>query len=170
MRTTRRAALALLSIGALGGAAASAVSATADGGHGGGRHGGQTLFETSLAPSVPADDQIHGVAPGAAPWVIRRGEVRLRRDGRLRVKIEGLVIPVAPANGTPGPVTSVSAGLYCGGAASAAASTGTTPISRAGDAEIDARLALPAKCPGAVVLVQPNGNDGLYIASSGFGG
>lgn len=169
MRTTRRAALALLSIGALGGAAVTAVGAAADGGHGG-RHGGRTLFASSLAPSVPADDAIHGAMPGAAPWVIRRGEVRLRQDGRLRVRIEGLVIPVAPANGTPGPVMSVSAGLYCGSSGTAAASTGTAPISRAGDAQIDARLTLPAKCPGAVVLVHPNGNAGLFIASSGFGG
>jgi hypothetical protein len=170
MRASKRTAIALLSTGALAGSALSAVSAVADhgsgGGGSGGRHGGQTLLEATLAPSVPGDASIHGVAPGAVPWVLRRGELRLRRDGRLRVRLTGLVIP---GMGTPGPVTTVSASLYCGDDTTAAGSTAAAPISSAGDARIDGRLGLPAKCPGAVVLVHPNGNAGAYIASSGFG-
>lgn len=172
MQASKRAALALLSIGALAGSAVSGVSALADHGSAGdhGRHAGRTLLQSTIAPSVPSDDAIHGVMPGSAPWVLRRGDVRLRQDGRIRVRLRGLVIPTAPGNGTPGPVTTVSAGLFCGSATTAAATTGQAPIDRAGNARIEGRLSLPAKCPGAVVLVHPNGMGGLYIASSGFGG
>jgi hypothetical protein len=170
MQGSKRTALALLSIGALAGSAVTAVGALADHKPGGGDHGrhrGQTVLQATIAPSVPTDDAIHGVAAGAAPWVLRHGEVKLQRDGTLRVRLRGLIIP---AQGTPGPVTTVSAALYCGSAATASAASGQVPISRAGDARIDGRLALPSKCPGEVVLIQPNGLTGIYIASSGFGG
>ncbi len=77
---------------------------------------GKPVFVSSLAPSVPSDPAIHGVAAGGAPWVLDEGSVRLRADGRIHVEVEGLVIPVAhgtfPA-GTARPVTTVSASLYC---------------------------------------------------------
>ena len=39
-----------------------------------------------LAPSVPSNPTLHEVAPGMAPWVLNQGEVRLRRDGRVKVQ------------------------------------------------------------------------------------
>ena len=166
MHISTRAAVAALSAAALAGSAATGLEALGD--QGGGGHRGATLAATRVAPSVPSDPKIHGAAAGAAPWVIDRGSVRLRRDGRLRVELRGLVIPTAPGNGTPGPVTTVSASLYCGDAATAAGTTAATPISRAGDARIEGRLALPAKCLAPVVLVHPNGNAAAYIAAGGF--
>ena len=164
----------MVTVSAIAGSAVSAVSAVGDRGgpdRHGGDHNGRTLFDTTLAPSIPSDPMIHGVMAGGAPWVIRHGDARLRADGRLSVRIRGLVIPVAPGNGTPGPVMTVSASLYCGADTTAAvATTASVPISRAGDARIDGRLALPAKCEAAALLIQPNGIDSIYIASSGFGG
>jgi hypothetical protein len=119
-----------------------------------------------MAPSVPTDPTIHGVKPGALPWVLREGEARLRRDGRLDVRLRGLIIPTM---GNAGPVTTVSASLYCGAdATKAVAATRAVPLSRSGRARIRARLTLPAKCLAPILLVDPNGSTTAYIAASGF--
>lgn len=150
--------------------AVGALSALGDdhGGHGR-DHGGQLISE-SLAPSVPTDPTFHGVAPGGAPWVLKEGQVRLSEQGRLDLRVRGLVIPVAPGNGTPGPVTTVNASLYCGADSNttAAATTGQVPISRDGDARIVDRIAVPATCLSPVILVNPNGIASLYIALDGW--
>jgi hypothetical protein len=176
MQISRKAALAATSAAALAGASVPAVSALGHGhaakhaGKGSGQNGA-TVLESALAPTVPADPPVHTVPAGAVPWQLKRGSVNLRHNGRVRVEVRGLVIP---ALGTPGPVTTINASLYCGSDPSAAATTATVPISRAGNARVDDRLTLPAKCLGAVVLVHPNprpdGTSGAYIAASGFQG
>lgn len=132
--------------------------------------GGRALLEQTLAPSVPTDPMLNGNAAGGAPWVLRRGEAKLRGDGTLRVEVRGLVIPVAPGNGTPGPVVTVSASLYCGGSATAQGTTPQAPISRAGDAVMAGPVPVPAKCLAPTALVHPNSATTTYIAASGFGG
>jgi hypothetical protein len=172
MQVKTRTAVALLSAAVLTGSAVTGVTAFGHNGRSGhddhGHHAGHALFDASLAPSVPSDDAIHGVAAGGAPWVLDRGSVQLRRDGRLRLKVRGLVIPVAPGNGTPGPVNTINAALYCGADTNAAATTASVPISRKGNARIDQRVTLPATCLAPVILVHPNDNAGAYIAASGF--
>lgn len=174
MRVSKRTAVSLLATAALAGSGATAVGALGHDGNGArGNHrdrGGATVLNTTLAPSVPNDPALHEVAAGGAPWVLRRGEARLRRGGRLTVRVRGLVIPVAPGNGTPGPVTTVNASLYCGNDTMAAGTTPSVPISRAGNARMAGQFTLPAKCLAPVVLVHPNGNGAAYIAASGFGG
>jgi hypothetical protein len=142
-------------------------------GHDGDRHHGRghhdTLIEAALAPSVPTDPAFHGVTPGGAPWVLRRGEVKVD-DGRLDLRVRGLVIPVAPGNGTPGPVNTISASLYCGADAvtAPAATSDQVPISRAGDARIpDRSFDVPDTCLAPVILVYPNGDTTRYIAVDG---
>jgi hypothetical protein len=131
---------------------------------------GKQLIKESLAPSVPTDPAFHGVTPGNAPWVLKQGSVRLR-DDRLDLRVKGLVIPVAPGNGTPGPVNTISASLYCGADSdtTAADTTGQVPISRDGDARIkDDSFAVPATCLAPVILAHPNGIDTLYITVDGW--
>jgi hypothetical protein len=132
-------------------------------------HGGQLINE-SLAPSVPTDPMFHGVAPGGAPWVLKEGQVQLSDRGRLDLRVRGLVIPVAPGNGTPGPVTTISASLYCGADMDtmAAATTKQVPISRDGDARIRDHITVPATCLSPVILVNPNGIATLYISVDGW--
>jgi hypothetical protein len=157
-----------------------AVVASADDGGGGGHDGngnrgdenGTRLFAAALAPSLTTDPTVHGVSPGGAPWVLGRGRVILRSDGRIRVDVRGLVIPVPhgtfPAN-TARPVTTVTASLYCAPDASAAvATTAAAPISEAGDAQIDDTLTLPQTCLAPTVLIHPNGIAGAYIALPGW--
>jgi hypothetical protein len=139
------------------------------GGNDRGNHGG-ALIDASIAPSVPTDPAFHGVAPGGAPWVLKRGDVELSRNGRLELRVRGLVIPTAPGNGTPGPVKTVSASLYCGADAdtTAADTTPQAPISSRGDARIrDRGFAVPDTCLAPVVLVHPNGDATHYIAVTG---
>jgi hypothetical protein len=152
---------------ALVGGALSALGS--EGGHGKGHDGGQLLKET-LAPSVPDDPAFHGVAAGGAPWVLKEGSVQLSGH-RLDLRVRGLVIPVAPGNGTPGPVNTISASLYCGADSDtmAAATTGQVPISRRGDARIrDNSFDVPSTCLSPVILVNPNGSAANYIAVDGW--
>jgi hypothetical protein len=150
-----------------------ALAVGAFGDHGGRGHGGQgggkTVLDATLAPSLPTDPAFHGVAAGGAPWVMKRGDVELRRS-RLELQVRGLVIPTAPGNGTPGPVNTISASLYCGADsdASPADSTAQVPISRSGNARIkDRSFTVPDTCLAPVILVHPNGDLTHYIAVEG---
>jgi hypothetical protein len=124
---------------------------------------GQPLLRSTLAPSMPADPAIAGVAPGGLPWQIERGSVLLQSDGRIRLSVKGLVIP---ASGTTGPVQTVTASLAC--ADGSKVQTTSVPISSAGDATIDTTITLPSTCLAPVVLVNPNGIAGVYIAVTGW--
>src|SRR3954470_7690899 len=137
--------------------------------HGKAKHEGQRhhapLVKESLAPSQPNDPSFHGVAPGAAPWVLKRGEVTVKTGGSLKLRVKGLVIPVAPGNGTPGPVNTISASLYCGADSNtvAADTSQQVPISRKGDARIhDTSFTVPSTCLAPVILVHPNGDTDHY--------
>jgi hypothetical protein len=137
-------------------------------GHG---HRNATVLKQTMAPSVPTDPTFHGVAPGGAPWVLKSGAVQIKPRGRIEVRLRGLVIPVAPGNGTPGPVTTVSASLYCGpdSDTTAADTTQSEPISRSGNARIrDRSFSVPATCLAPVILVHPNGDTTHYIAVDGW--
>ena len=169
MHVTKRTAIGALSAAALAGSAVGGVTAFGhdDNGQGNdhGHHNGRTLFESTLAPSVLADQPIHNVIRGGAPWILRRGEVRLRHDGRLKLSVRGLIIPTL---GNAGPVSSITASLYCAPDSSAAvATTDPVPLSQSGNATIRTRITLPAKCLAPVFLVHPNAIDGAYIAASG---
>ncbi len=171
MYVSRRTAVALLAASAFAGSATTAVTAIGDQGTGRGNqpdHRSRTVLSTSLAPSVPTDPTLLGAAAGGAPWVLRSGEARLRSDGRLNIRIRGLVIPVAPFTGTAGPVKTVSASLYCGGNSTPVGTSDSFPISTEGNARITAKFTLPEKCQIPALLIHPNGANAVYIATSGF--
>jgi hypothetical protein len=137
-----------------------------------GKHDGVPLIKESLAPSQPTDPMFHGVSPGALPWTLKFGEVRLKSDGHLDLRVKGLVIP---ALGTPGPVTSISAALYCGADmnTTAAGTTAQVPLSKKGNARIhDRSFSVPSTCLAPVILVQPHGTGvpqgNFYIAVDGW--
>jgi hypothetical protein len=72
--------------------------------HRGQRHS-VALINESLAPSEPTDPTFHGVTQAGRRGCLKRGEVRLKRDGKLDLRVKGFVIP---ALGTPGPATTIS--------------------------------------------------------------
>jgi predicted lipoprotein with Yx(FWY)xxD motif len=131
---------------------------------GGGHHTGNVMFRSSIAPSEPTDPTLNGVVAGGAPWVIDRGEVTIKRHGRLRLDVTGLVIPEL---GNAGPVNSISASIACADEAPAD-KTQTVALSQSGDATIKDDLNLPSTCLGPRVFVNPNGIGTAYIALSGW--
>lgn len=119
--------------------------------------GGDNVIRADLTPSTPTDPPIDGVGPGAKPWILGRGEVRVRESGRMDVRIEGLQIPAPFVDPTQdvNPVANIHAVLYCGGAF--AADSGSRPMSvPQGDARFRVGLTVPKTCADAVVLIQPD--------------
>ena len=126
--------------------------------------GGDDLIREDLVPSIPADPPINGAAAGGLPWVLDRGEVRVRDDGRMDVRIEGLQIPRAGSEDNP--IASITAVLYCGGMR--VADSGAQPMSvPEGDARFRVTVAAPEHCDMATVLISPTPAAGrVYIASA----
>jgi hypothetical protein len=151
--------LAALTTAAFAGSALTATAALAGGAPGG------VMLTSSLAPSVPSDPMLHGVSAGFAPWVLKLGAFQLLGNGKVEVVIRGLVIPEL---GTPGPVKTVEAAIYCGNETAPAATTDSAPLSEQGDAVITSRVDLPDTCLTPAVLINPNGIGSIYIATSGF--
>ena len=54
------------------------VSASGHGRDGG--RGGETIFRSTLTPSLHTDPAIHGVAPSGLDWALAEGRARLERD------------------------------------------------------------------------------------------
>ena len=166
MRIPKSLGVAIIAVALTGLSLALAVSALGAKGDPGQPNG--PLIRAALAPSMPAptDPTIFGVNPGGVPWVLKRGDVRIKRDGTFRLRLQGLVIPNPPGDNTPGPVMRVSASLFCGG--TAAATTDPVPISRSGDASINTTVIIPSTCLAPVVFVHPNGNAAAYISVTGL--
>ncbi len=151
-------ALALVAATMLG------ASASGDSGHHGrhGHHDQRTdLLRAPVAGSLTTDSPVFDVPPGGAPWVVDRASVRVKDDGRITLRLRGLVIPGVGV----GPVTTVSASVACGG--EIADTTKSVPLAADGDARLHDRLVLPERCIAPVVMVHPNGNTGAFIAISG---
>jgi hypothetical protein len=174
MRISKRAVAALVGVGAIA-IASMAIAVSTSGADPGnqGDHGGDgngaPLLKATLAPSLLSDPDVHGVARGGAPWVLQRGDVRLKSDGTFDLRVQGLVIPTM---GNPGPVNTIDASLYCapdtGPGSDAVATTQSVPISRSGDARIQDTIRVPPTCLAPVILVHPNGNPTAYIAVTGW--
>lgn len=134
------------------------------------KHGSDLQVKTTLVGSLPTDPAFHGVKAGGAPWLLDADSTAEVKDGRLDLRVRGLVIPNPPGDGTPGPVQTITASLFCG------ADTNITPadtseaaaLSRSGDGRVqDESFKVPATCLAPIVVVHPNGNKAAYIAVSG---
>ena len=149
--------------------AVSATTAFAGNSHKGQSSGG-TVLKSEVFGSQTTGPVLFGVPPGGAPWVIDKGSVTVRRDGRVDAHLDGLVIPTPPSNGT-NPVPEIAATVYCNGAA--VGTTQAVPFSPAGDARIDAALAtpVPSPCLAPAVLFNPAAGGVVtttnYIAATG---
>ncbi len=95
-----------------------------------------------------------GIVAGGKPWAITSGTGELDSNGALHVSVTGLVIPVAPFNGT-NPVASFGATVSCITKHHDIVNVfaGTFPTSSAGDATIDTTVSLPHPCTKALVFV-----------------
>jgi hypothetical protein len=135
-------------------------------------------FETMVGTPVAytgTRSPIRGVNGGGLPWTLREGKGELRADGRVEVKVRGLVLAddpvVPPARRLTNPVAAFRVKVSCltvdaaGLAATVNVTTGDFPATPAGDAEIEAAVELPVPCIAPIVFVTNSG--GAWFAASG---
>jgi hypothetical protein len=142
-----------------------APTASASEGSSGHHRSGHTILRAELMGSTPADKggpTIAGVKPGGLPWVIDESIARVRSDGRVRVRVAGLLIP----NVGVGQVKTISASVVCNNMV--VGTTKSVRLDTDGDARLDGKVWLPKYCHMPRVLVNPNGNAGAYIAATGL--
>jgi hypothetical protein len=125
-------------------------------------HRAHDLLRAPIAGSLTNDPAIFKVSPGGAPWVIDRGHARVRTDGRVDVRVEGLIIP---RGDHINPVPRLSASVACNG--KVVGTTHTVRFSKAGDARIHDKIRVPKRCIAPVVMLNPNGNAAVYIGITG---
>jgi hypothetical protein len=128
-----------------------------------------------MRPYTGAANAIRGVNGGGLPWVIRVGKGEVKADGRIEVKVRGLVLAddpaVPPARRLVNPVPNFRAVVSClsvdaaGLAVTVNVTTGDFPATTGGDSEIEAALELPSPCIAPIVFVTSPG--GAWFAATG---
>jgi hypothetical protein len=145
---------------------------------GGGLGRGKAIREfdsmsTVTEPFTGATEPVRGLSGGGLPWQIDRARGELRSDGRLKIALHGLVLasraPVPPEMRGTNPVAQFRGAVNC--LTPASPDTGETvltdpvPNTPEGDAQIDARLALPEPCIAPIVFVTSPAN--AWFATTG---
>lgn len=135
-------------------------------------------FDTMVAvtgPYVGTANPIRDVPGGGFPWMIQGGMGQLSTDGRLFVRVRGLVLadeaPVPPSLRGTNPIPDFRGLVSCqtigpnGVATITNVSTGLFPASKEGDSLILARLSLPHPCIAPIVFV--TSPTGAWFAATG---
>jgi hypothetical protein len=106
---------------------------------------------------------LFGVPPAGASWVVASSDVDVRRDGRIKVRFEGLVLVTTGGVGTN---TAVIASLFCDG--ELVGSTEPFALSPEGDGETDTSIGeVPDPCRVPTVFVRPARESPPYFAVTG---
>jgi hypothetical protein len=123
------------------------------------------------SPFTGSTNPVRGINGGGVPWRLGSAKGELKADGRLEIEIEGLVIAASGMN----PVSAFRGVVNCLTPASPTTGvnlvTDPAPASTAGDAKIEADLALPTPCVAPIVFVT-NGTGpppGAWFAITGTG-
>ena len=125
-------------------------------------------FET-MAPVVPpytgTANPIRGVNGGGVPWKLASAEGRLRADGRLSIDVEGLVLVSTGVNPSPTfrALVSCLSSDAAGAPTTVNVATDPVPATSTGNAEIDARVALPTPCFAPIVFVTSGGGNWFAV-------
>jgi hypothetical protein len=122
-----------------------------------------------VAPWTGADHPIRGVNGGGLPWRIDRGRGDLTSDGRLKIRVEGLVLvatgqnPIPTFRGVVNCLTTESPDVGVNRV------TVPVPASSDGDATIRARVDLPDPCVAPIVFVTSGTGPppGAWFATTG---
>lgn len=128
-----------------------------------------------VRPYTGTANPIRGVNGGGLPWVIRSGKGEVKADGRIEVKVRGLVLAddpaVPPERRLVNPIANFRALVSClstdanGSPVTVNVATGDFPATTAGNAEIEAAIELPDPCIAPVVFVTSPG--GAWFAATG---
>ncbi len=127
-----------------------------------------------VRPFTGAANPVRNVPGGGIPWTVRKAKGELRFDGRIEVRVRGLVLAEGPNAGL-NPIPQFKAIVSCltpmtDGAgnlvvATVNRSTNTFPASPTGDAEIEDVVSLPSPCIAPIVFVtSPTGS---WFATTG---
>lgn len=125
------------------------------------------LMAPVVRPFTGATNAIRGVPGGGRPWTITLGQGELGSDGRIEVKVRGLVLADTLANPIPAFRAVVSClSVDAGGAAvTVNVQTDPSPATPQGDAEIEGQVELPSPCIAPIVFVTSPG--GAWFAATG---
>jgi hypothetical protein len=141
--------------------------------------GGDVLEFGAMAgvvePFTGSANPIRGVGGGGLPWELDRAQGELRSDGRLEIRVEGLVLarraPVPENLRGANPVAQVRAIVSCLTPGSAGQvdtvnlTTDPVPATPDGDATIETRVELPEPCIAPIVFV--TSPTGAWFAATG---
>jgi len=113
-----------------------------------------TMFPVS-GPYVGTTNPIRGISGGGVPWHLTEAHGELRSDGKIEVKVEGLVLASSQTN----PIPNFRAVVSCqsidgvGNPSIVNVSTNDFPASSTGDAVIEDTVELPHPCVAPIVFV-----------------
>ena len=113
-----------------------------------------TMFPVS-GPYVGTTNPIRGISGGGVPWVITDGRGELRSDGKIEVKVRGLVLASSQTNPVPNFRAVVSCQSIDGTGAPSIVNVSTDdfPASSTGDAVIEDTVELPHPCVAPIIFV-----------------
>jgi hypothetical protein len=124
-----------------------------------------------VSPFTGSTNPVRGINGGGVPWQLASAKGELKAHGRLEIKVEGLVIAATGVN----PIAAFRGVVNCLTPASPTTGvnlvTDPAPATTAGDATIEANLALPTPCIAPIVFVT-NGTGpapGAWFATTGTG-
>jgi len=106
-----------------------------------------------VVPFTGAAHPIRGVNGGGVPWQIDRGRGDLRSDGRLNIRVEGLVLVSSGQNPVPMFRGVVNCLTIASPDVGVNLATAPVPASTDGDATIRATVELPDPCVAPIVFV-----------------
>ena len=120
--------------------------------------GGKDVLEWDVmagvdAPFTGPTNPIRGLGGGGVPWSVDRARGELRSDGRLRLKVEGLVLTSTGVNPSPTFVARVNCLTPAQPLNGETVSTAPVATDSAGDAKFDAHVNLPDPCYAPIVFV-----------------
>lgn len=105
------------------------------------------------APFTGPTNPIRGIGGGGVPWSVDVAKGELRTDGRLKLKVEGLVVTSSGLNPSPTFVARVNCLTAAQPVNGETVSTAPVATGQEGDAMFDTRVALPDPCYAPIVFV-----------------
>jgi hypothetical protein len=136
---------------------------------------GEDVKETNLVACPATKSAIGDVPSCGKAWKLASGSAELTPSGDLTVEVKGLVLNDAStgdANGTPDGVDGVAAAVVCHGVSGAKVGpqTDVVPLSKQGDAQVKAKVSVPADCMSPIIVLRERyeGKIGGWLAATGM--